>query len=144
MGYDAFGLPAEQYAIQTGQHPAVTTANNIKRYREQLDGMGFCYDWEREVKTSDPKFYKWTQWVFIKLFKCWYDNSTEKARSIEDLIIEFEKNGNANVNANTSQEEIFSAGEWKAFSEKEKQRPLIGPLTEKSPSLQEIAPGLCR
>src|ERR1044071_3344036 len=98
MGYDSFGLPAEQYAIQTGQHPAVTTEQNINRYREQLDKIGFSFDWDREVRTSDPSYYKWTQWIFIQLFNSWYNNSYDKAEKIETLIAEFEKNGNANVN----------------------------------------------
>jgi leucyl-tRNA synthetase len=99
MGYDAFGLPAEQYAIQTGQHPAKTTEENIARYREQLDLIGFSYDWSREVRTSDPKYYKWTQWIFIQLFNAWFNNSTQKAESIDNLISKFEKEGNASVNA---------------------------------------------
>lgn len=85
QGYDSFGLPAEQYAIQTGQHPAVTTEENIKRYREQLDKIGFSFDWSREVRTSDPDYYKWTQWIFIQLFESWYDNETDKARPISEL-----------------------------------------------------------
>ena len=94
MGYDAFGLPAEQYAIQTGQHPAITTEQNIKRYREQLDNIGFSFDWDREVRTSDPAYYKWTQWIFLKFFGSWYNNKSNKAEAIELLIAEFEKNGN--------------------------------------------------
>ena len=94
MGYDAFGLPAEQYAIQTGQHPALTTDKNIARYREQLDKIGFSYDWDREVKTCDPSYYKWTQWAFIRMFKHWYNKKTDKAEPIESLISEFEKNFN--------------------------------------------------
>lgn len=86
MGYDSFGLPAEQYAIQTGQHPALTTKENIARYREQLDRLGFSFDWEREVRTSDPDYYRWTQWIFIQLFESWYDNSQNKARPINELI----------------------------------------------------------
>ncbi|MCD4694809.1 MAG: class I tRNA ligase family protein, partial [Bacteroidales bacterium] len=91
MGFDAYGLPAEQYAIQTGTHPAITTEKNVKRYREQLDKIGFSYDWDREVRTSDPHYYKWTQWTFIQLFKHWYNNKTQKAESIERLITHFEK-----------------------------------------------------
>lgn len=125
MGYDAFGLPAEQYAIQTGQHPAITTENNIKRYREQLDLMGFSYDWDREVRTCDPKYYKWTQWTFIKLFHSWYDNTTNKAETIESLIKEFELNGNAFIKAACTENELFSASDWKNFSEKEKQGKLM-------------------
>ncbi len=125
MGYDAFGLPAEQYAIQTGQHPAITTENNIKRYREQLDKIGFSFDWDREVRTSDPKYYKWTQWAFIQMFKHWYNNKTQKAEPIEKLIEEFEKNGNANVDAATSQKDIFTADQWKEMSEEEQQKILL-------------------
>ena len=125
MGYDAFGLPAEQYAIQTGQHPAITTDNNIKRYREQLDKIGFSYDWDREFRTCDPKYYKWTQWAFIKMFKHWYNNKTQKAEPIENLIAEFEQNGNINVDAACSEVRTFSASEWKAMSEKEQQEILL-------------------
>lgn len=125
MGYDAFGLPAEQYAIQTGQHPAITTDKNIKRYREQLNKIGFSFDWDREVRTSDPKYYKWTQWAFIQMFKHWYNNKTQKAEPIEKLIEEFEKNGNINVDAATSQKDIFSAAEWNALSEEEQQKILL-------------------
>ena len=99
MGYDSFGLPAEQYAIQTGQHPAVTTEQNINRYREQLEQLGFCYDWSREVRTSDPAYYRWTQWIFGELFESWYDTQAQKARPIGDLIAAFADNGNFNVNA---------------------------------------------
>jgi leucyl-tRNA synthetase len=120
MGYDSFGLPAEQYAIQTGQHPKITTEQNIARYREQLDKIGFSFDWDREVQTSDPKYYKWTQWIFIQLFNSWYDKKSNKAEKIETLIAEFEKNGNASVNAVCEETKTFSATEWKAFSEKEK------------------------
>ena len=120
MGYDSFGLPAEQYAIQTGQHPQKTTEENIKRYREQLDKIGFSFDWDREVRTSDPSYYKWTQWIFIQLFNAWYNRATDKAEKIETLIDEFEKNGNLNVNAVCEETKAFSAQEWKAFSEKEK------------------------
>lgn len=125
MGYDAFGLPAEQYAIQTGQHPAVTTENNIKRYREQLDKIGFSYDWSREVRTSDPFYYKWTQWAFIQMFKHWFNNSSQKAEPIENLVAEFEKNGNMHVNAATSQEVSFTAQDWKNYTEKQKQEILL-------------------
>ncbi len=125
MGYDAFGLPAEQYAIQTGQHPAITTDNNIKRYREQLDKIGFSFDWDREVRTSDPKYYKWTQWAFIQMFKHWYNNKTQKAEPIEDLIKEFEKNGNTGVDAATSQKENFTADQWNEMSEEEQQKILL-------------------
>ena len=107
QGYDSFGLPAEQYAIQTGQHPAITTKENIARYREQLDKIGFSFDWSREVRTSSPEYYKWTQWIFIQLFDSWYDNNENKARSIASLIAIFEKEGNAKVNA-VCDEEIAS------------------------------------
>jgi len=125
MGYDAFGLPAEQYAIQTGQHPAITTDNNIKRYREQLDKIGFSYDWDREVRTCDPKYYHWTQWAFIQMFKHWYNNTTLKAEPIDALIAEFEKNGNTKVNAACSDVKTISAAEWKAMNEKEQQDILL-------------------
>mgnify|MGYP001627130772 CR=1 FL=1 len=124
MGYDSFGLPAEQYAIQTGQHPAITTEQNIARYREQLDKMGFCYDWDREVRTSSPEYYKWTQWIFKQLFDCYYDNTTNKAERISNLIAEFEQNGNAQINACSDCEITFSAAEWKAFDAKRKEEIL--------------------
>jgi leucyl-tRNA synthetase len=120
MGYDAFGLPAEQYAIQTGVHPAVSTDENIKRYREQLDNIGFCYDWSREVKTSDPSYYKWTQWIFHQLFHHYYDQSKNKAVHIDSLIATFEAEGNKNIKAANSQDEIFSAAEWKQKTAKQK------------------------
>lgn len=125
MGYDAYGLPAEQYAIQTGTHPAVTTEKNIARYRQQLDQIGFSYDWDREVRTSDPQYYKWTQWTFIQLFHSYFNNETQKADKIESLIAKFEAEGNANVNAATSQEDIFTAEEWTAKSEFEQQELLM-------------------
>ncbi|MDD2550436.1 MAG: class I tRNA ligase family protein [Bacteroidales bacterium] len=125
MGYDAFGLPAEQYAIQTGQHPAITTEINIKRYREQLDKIGFSYDWDREVRTCSPDYYHWTQWTFIKMFKHWYNNTTQKAEPIEALITEFEKDGNAKVNAACSEVEPFSANEWSSMNEKQQQEILL-------------------
>src|SRR5690606_24254822 len=121
MGYDSFGLPAEQYAIQTGQHPEKTTKENIARYREQLDKIGFSFDWSREVRTSSPEYYKWTQWIFNQLFDSWYNNNTDKAEAIADLVAIFEKEGNANVNAVTDQETIFSAEEWKAFDDHQKE-----------------------
>ncbi len=120
MGYDSFGLPAEQYAIQTGQHPAITTAQNIARYRSQMDMLGLSYDWSREVKTSDPKFYKWTQWIFLKIFKSWYNTETGKAEPIENLIKHFEKSGTKDVHAACGEEVSFSADEWNHFSEKKK------------------------
>ena len=125
MGYDAFGLPAEQYAIQTGQHPATTTDNNIKRYREQLDRIGFSYDWSREVRTCDPEYYKWTQWAFLQMFKHWYNNNTAKAEPIEQLVAVFEKEGNKNVNAACGDVAQFDAAQWNAFTEKEKSDVLM-------------------
>ncbi len=125
MGYDAYGLPAEQYAIQTGQHPAITTNNNIKRYRQQLDKIGFSFDWSREVKTCDPDYYKWTQWAFIEMFKHWFNNETQKAEPIEELIKKFEKEGNTNINAASSPVESFSSDQWNAKSEKEQQEILL-------------------
>ena len=126
QGYDSFGLPAEQYAIQTGQHPALTTAQNIARYREQLDKIGFSFDWSREVKTSDPAYYRHTQWIFIQLFNSWYNNETDKAEPIDTLIALFEKEGNAKVNAACDDDTpSFIAEEWKAFSEADKQRILL-------------------
>ncbi len=125
MGYDAYGLPAEQYAIQTGQHPSVTTEKNIARYREQLDKIGFCYDWEREVKTCDPKYYKWTQWAFIKMFEHYYDNNLQKAMPIDSLIAHFEKNGTIGLNAPVTKEIGFTSNEWLTKTEKEKQEILL-------------------
>lgn len=125
MGYDSYGLPAEQYAIQTGQHPAVTTAKNIARYREQLDKIGFCFDWSREVRTCEPNYYKWTQWAFIKMFNSYYDNDANKALPIEELIAKFEKDGNTNVNAANNCTIKFSASDWKSYSEKEKEQILL-------------------
>src|SRR5690554_5072531 len=118
MGYDSFGLPAEQYAIQTGQHPAVTTEKNLKRYREQLDKIGFSFDWSREVRTSDPQYYKWTQWIFKQLFAAYYCKNTDKALPIDNLISIFETEGNKNVNAVTTCKLVFSAEEWNAFDTK--------------------------
>ena len=120
MGYDAFGLPAEQYAIQTGQHPEKTTADNVARYRSQLDRIGFSYDWDREVRTCDPAYYKWTQWAFLKMFGSWYDNAMQKARPIEDLEAAFAQGGSAAVDAACGEVKPFSAEEWKAFSPREK------------------------
>ena len=126
QGYDSFGLPAEQYAIQTGQHPAVTTAQNIARYREQLDKIGFSFDWSREVKTSDPDYYRHTQWIFIQLFNSWYNNETDKAEPIETLIALFEKQGNSKVNAPCDDDTpIFTAEEWRAFSSEQQQQILL-------------------
>ena len=125
MGYDAFGLPAEQYAIQTGQHPEKTTRDNVARYRRQLDRIGFSFDWDREFRTSDPDYYKWTQWAFLQMFGSWYDNTLQKARPIEDLVKAFEQGGSAAVNAACSEGKPFTAGEWKTFSEKEKADALM-------------------
>ncbi|MGJ8658841.1 MAG: leucine--tRNA ligase [Cellulophaga fucicola] len=126
MGYDSFGLPAEQYAIQTGQHPAITTKTNINRYREQLDKIGFSFDWSREVRTSNPDYYKWTQWIFIQLFNSWYNNDTNKAEDISTLTALFEKEGNATVNAVSDEDIIvFTADEWKAFDTKKQQELLL-------------------
>ena len=126
QGYDSFGLPAEQYAIQTGQHPAITTETNITRYREQLDKIGFSFDWSREVRTSSPEYYKWTQWIFGELFNSWYNTESDKAESIDTLIAEFEASGNQNIKAICDEEiELFSANEWKVFSETKKQAVLL-------------------
>ena len=125
MGYDAFGLPAEQYAIQTGQHPEKTTHSNVARYREQLDRIGFSFDWDREFRTCDPDYYKWTQWAFLKMFGCWYDNKLQKARPVEELIKAFEQCGSAAVDAACSEGPAFTAEDWKAFSEKEKADTLM-------------------
>ncbi|MBE6207933.1 MAG: leucine--tRNA ligase [Rikenellaceae bacterium] len=124
MGYDAFGLPAEQYAIQTGQHPAVTTEKNVARYREQLDKIGFSFDWDREVRTCDPAYYKWTQWAFLKMFAHYYDRTEQKAKPIEELIARFEKSGTEGVDAASTLELHFTAEEWAAKSEAEKEQVL--------------------
>ena len=125
MGYDAYGLPAEQYAIQTGQHPAVTTAANINRYREQLDKIGFCFDWDREVRTCDPAYYHWTQWAFQKMFDSYYCNDRQQARPIEELVKAFDKNGTEGLNVACSEELRFTADEWKAMDEKKQQETLM-------------------
>lgn len=125
MGYDAYGLPAEQYAIQTGTHPAVTTEKNIARYREQLDKIGFSYDWDREVRTSDPGYYKWTQWTFIQLFHSWYNKESQKAEPIEKLISVFAVSGNKSINAACSEVDGFSAADWNGMSEKLQQELLM-------------------
>ena len=117
MGYDAYGLPAEQYAIQTGQHPEITTNQNIARYREQLDKIGFCYDWDREVRTCDPIYYKWTQWAFLKMFKSYYNTELDKARPIEELVAHFEKHGTQGCNAHTNSTDEFTADEWNAMTQ---------------------------
>ncbi|CAM3505375.1 leucine--tRNA ligase [Sphingobacterium prati] len=126
MGYDSFGLPAEQYAIQTGQHPAVTTEVNISRYREQMDNIGFSYDWSREVRTSDPAYYKWTQWIFMKLFNSWYNKETDKAEPIDTLIAKFSTNGSAAIQAVSDDDVLeFTSQEWKSFEEETQQRELL-------------------
>ena len=125
MGYDSYGLPAEQYAIQTGQHPAVTTEKNINRYREQLDKIGFCYDWSREIRTCDPEYYKWTQWAFIKMFESYYCNDAQKALPIADLVKRFAVKGTDGLNAACSEELSFTADEWNAKTEKEQQEILM-------------------
>ncbi|MEP5255801.1 MAG: leucine--tRNA ligase [Winogradskyella arenosi] len=126
QGYDSFGLPAEQYAIQTGQHPAVTTETNITTYRRQLDQIGFSFDWSREVRTSNPEYYKWTQWIFIQLFESWYNNDTNKAEDIKTLISKFETEGNTNVNAACDDDIApFTAAEWNKFSSEEQQDVLL-------------------
>ena len=125
MGYDAYGLPAEQYAIQTGQHPLITTQQNIERYRSQLDKIGFSFDWEREVRTCDPKYYHWTQWTFVKMFESYYDTEKNKALPISLLVEQLEKDGTNNIHAATSNEESISAEEWKAMNEEKQQRFLM-------------------
>ena len=125
MGYDAYGLPAEQYAIQTGQHPAVTTEKNIARYREQLDKIGFCFDWEREIRTCDPEYYKWTQWAFIQMFNSYYDTAEQKALPINSLIEKFETSGTEGLHAACGETLAFTADEWCAMSEKEQQKILL-------------------
>lgn len=126
MGYDSFGLPAEQYAIQTGQHPAITTEQNIARYTEQLKNIGFAFDWSKEIRTSNPDYYRWTQWIFMQLFNSYYDLEANKALSIASLVERFEKHGNETVKAECDEDTpIFSHLDWKAFSEKEKQEMLL-------------------
>lgn len=124
MGYDSFGLPAEQYAIQTGQHPAITTEQNISRYREQLDKIGFSFDWSREVRTSNADYYKWTQWIFLQLFNSWYNQDSDKAENIDSLIQAFDKDGNSAVNAVTEYGEDFSAEDWKSYDAEKKEEVL--------------------
>ena len=124
MGYDAFGLPAEQYAIQTGQHPAVTTEQNIARYREQLDKIGFSFDWDREVRTCDPAYYKWTQWAFLEMFSHYYDNRRRQARPIEELAAAFARSGTEGIDAASTQELHFTADEWNAWDEKRREQVL--------------------
>ena len=125
MGYDAYGLPAEQYAIQTGQHPAITTEKNIARYREQLDKIGFCYDWSREVRTCEPGYYKWTQWAFVQMFNHWYCNRANAARPISMLVDIFAEQGNAKVKAACSETAVFTAEEWNSWDEKRQQEVLM-------------------
>ena len=125
MGYDAYGLPAEQYAIQTGQHPAITTVNNINRYRSQLDKIGFCFDWDREVRTCDPIYYKWTQWAFQKMFESFYCNKCQMAQPISELVKHFETEGTEGLDVACTEEISFTAAEWNAKSEKEKQETLM-------------------
>ena len=125
MGYDAYGLPAEQYAIQTGQHPAITTVNNINRYREQLDKIGFSFDWSREIRTCDPEYYHWTQWAFQKMFNSYYDNDKQQARPIDELTERFGKTGTKGLDVACSEELCFTADEWNAKSEKEQQETLM-------------------
>jgi leucyl-tRNA synthetase len=126
MGYDSFGLPAEQYAIQTGQHPAITTENNINRYREQLDKIGFSFDWSREIRTSEPNYYKWTQWIFKQLFNSYYCNIDNKALPISELVEELERNGNSMVQSPCDEDTpLFTAEQWKAWSEAEQQAILL-------------------
>ena len=125
MGYDAFGLPAEQYAIQTGQHPEVTTTENIRRYREQLDQIGFSFDWSREVRTSDPEYYKWTQWVFIQLFHSYYNNATGKAAPITELVAHFEAEGTKGINVAESEALSFTAEEWRSWDKKKQMQTLM-------------------
>ncbi len=125
MGYDAYGLPAEQYAIQTGQHPEKTTMQNIARYRQQLDKIGFCYDWDREIKTCDPSFYKWTQWAFMKMFDSYYCKDEQKARPVSELVEAFAKQGNAGLNAACSEEMSFTADEWNAMTPKQQSDVLM-------------------
>ena len=125
MGYDAFGLPAEQYAIQTGQHPEVTTTENIRRYREQLDQIGFSFDWSREVRTSDPEYYKWTQWVFIQLFHSYYNNATGKAAPISELIAHFEAEGTKGIDVAESEALSFTAEEWRSWDKKKQMQTLM-------------------
>lgn len=125
MGYDAYGLPAEQYAIQTGQHPAVTTDQNIKRYREQLDKIGFCFDWSREVRTCDAGYYHWTQWAFERMFESYYDNRTKQARPIHELVRHFEEEGTLDMDVAQTEQLVFSARDWRSMNEKEQQQTLM-------------------
>ena len=121
----AYGLPAEQYAIQTGQHPQLTTDTNIARYREQLDKIGFSFDWDREVRTCDPRYYHWTQWAFERMFESYYDYRLQKAMPIEDLVRHFEEEGTLNLNVAQGEELIFSARDWSSMDEQEQQEKLM-------------------
>jgi leucyl-tRNA synthetase len=125
MGYDAYGLPAEQYAIQTGTHPEITTSKNIARYREQMDKIGFSFDWDREVRTCDPSYYKWTQWTFIQLFEHYYDKKADKALPIAQLVNHFFENGSDGVTASCDPHDSFTADAWRAMSEQEQQSLLM-------------------
>ncbi|ERJ59827.1 leucine--tRNA ligase [Sphingobacterium paucimobilis] len=126
MGYDSFGLPAEQYAIQTGQHPSITTEANINRYREQMDNIGFSYDWSREIRTSEPDYYKWTQWIFMQAFNAWYDKKEDRAVPIEQLITRFENTGSQGIDAESDEDiSVFTAEDWRAFSEEQQQQELL-------------------
>ncbi|KAA6344863.1 Leucine--tRNA ligase, partial [termite gut metagenome] len=125
MGYDAYGLPAEQYAIQTGQHPNITTEENIKRYNEQLNKLGFSFDWSRELRTCDPIYYKWTQWAFIRMFNSFYCNDERKALPVTKLIKAFETNGTEGLNVACTEKFTFTAGEWKAMNERQQQETLM-------------------
>ncbi len=143
MGYDAYGLPAEQYAIQTGTHPAVTTEKNINRYREQMDKIGFCYDWDREVRTCEPGYYKWTQWTFLQLFNSFYCNGCQKAQPISKLIARFEEKGTEGLNVAESKPLSFTAAEWKAMSEKQQQEVLMNyRLAYQAEAMVNWCPGL--
>ncbi len=144
MGFDSFGLPAEQYAVQTGQHPAITTEQNITRYIEQLNKIGFSFDWDREIRTSDPAYYKWTQWIFIQLFNHWYNKNTDKATPVSELIKQFEASGNTGINAACDEDIIaFTAADWKGFSEKQQSDILLQyRLTYLSETMVNWCPGL--
>lgn len=125
MGYDAYGLPAEQYAIRTGQHPEITTRQNIARYREQLDKIGFSFDWSREIKTCDPEFYRWTQWAFLRMFGSWYNRRTAKAEPVEKLIEHLEKQGTEGLDAAQTRELDFTAEDWALMTDKERSDALM-------------------
>ncbi len=143
MGFDAFGLPAEQYAIQTGQHPAKTTADNIARYREQMDKLGFSYDWDRCVETCDPAYYKWTQWAFVQMFESYYCRDCNQARPIAELLPVFEAQGNEGLNAACTVEMSFTAAEWRAMSETERADVLMNYTVPRRWSTGAKLWGLC-